>query len=58
MVARGSKHGRAVLTEAKVKSMRTRVKKGEKVSVLAKEFKVNYYTAHKAVTGQTWTHVR
>lgn len=53
---RGSKHGRALLTEEQVLSIRQRRTEGEQLAALAREFKVTKSTIFSAIN-RNWRHV-
>lgn len=46
-----------MLTEALVRKMRSRAERGTSVAELARQAKVHYLTALRAVNGTTWQHV-
>lgn len=52
--ARGSKNGRAILTESKVQDIKARLLGGEKASVLADEFCVSDSTIYAIKSGKNW----
>ena len=54
----GSRHGGAKLTEAIVRVLRERVRKGEPRPRLAKEFNVSRSTILRATNGDLWSQVR
>jgi hypothetical protein len=54
---RGSKHPKAVLTEATVRAMRVAFGRGWSVQQLAKRYRVSYHAVYGAVHRMTWKHV-
>ena len=52
--AKGEGHGRAILTEADVISVRKRHSKGESYSALAREFGMSHEAMSQAINGKTW----
>jgi hypothetical protein len=56
-LARGTRHGQAVLTDELVMSMRIKRAEGISVYRLSKDNGVSYGAAKSAITGVTWTHV-
>jgi hypothetical protein len=56
-IAKGSRQGRSVFTEAQVLSIKERVHAGEKQNAIAKEFGVTPTAINCIVTGKTWAHV-
>jgi len=55
--ARGSKHGRAKITEAQVKDIRDRVSAGEKAASVAAALGVTRGYVSKIINGKIWSHV-
>ena len=53
----GERQPNAKLTDAIVVDMRRRHAAGETVTALANEYKVEYSTARKAISGSRWRHV-
>lgn len=55
---KGSKHRGSVLTEALVLEMRTKYRNGQPIASIAREYNLVDGTARKAITGETWGHVK
>src|SRR5262249_24076330 len=55
--ARGSRHGRARLTEDPVREMRALHAEGIVITELAARFDVGRVTVHYVVSRRTWTHI-
>lgn len=56
--AYGSRHGRAVLNEDQVHTMRKQYAVGVYMESLARELNLHSITVMRAITGQTWKHVK
>ena len=54
---KGEAHGRAVMTEKKVKEMRKKYRNGVRIKELSEEFGLSRTATHKVVYRMTWTHV-
>ena len=57
-IARGEKSGRSVLRESQVLEMRELRAAGMSYRKIAKKFNVSDMTAYRAVTGQSWSHLK
>ncbi len=55
--ATGIRHGRAKLTEPKVRAIKALVKAGWKQNYLAKSYGVHHVTINDIATGRRWKHV-